>query len=61
MKPSLFLPKAQQEINVNFNNANKFIPFMSKNFKIKNLAPNQNLQIILIIRQINAKPEKVLR
>jgi hypothetical protein len=53
--------KAQHEYDENINNIIKFSPYLLKTSKLEIEASNLNLQIILIILHMNAKPKKVLQ
>jgi len=54
------ITKLQLQIDENINIFIEFNPYVPKFSKSKTQAPNRNLQIILIIRHINAKPKKIV-
>jgi len=54
------ITKLQLQIDENINIVIEFNPYAPKFSKSKTQAPDRNLQIILIIRHINVKPEKVV-
>ncbi len=56
----IHITKLQLQTDENINIVIEFNPYLPKFSKLKTQAPNRNLQIILIIRHINAEPEKVV-
>jgi hypothetical protein len=54
------ITKLQLQTDENINIVIEFNPYVPKISKSKTQTPNRNIQIILIIQHINAKPEKVV-
>jgi hypothetical protein len=57
---TVHITKLQLQTDENINIVIEFNLYVPKFSKSKTQAPNRNLQIILIIRHINAEPEKVV-
>jgi len=57
---TVHITKLQLQTDENINIVIEFNPYVPKLSKSKTQAPNRNLQIILIIRHINAELEKVV-
>ncbi len=57
---TVHITKLQLQTDENVNIVIEFNPYIPKFSKSKTQTPNRNLQIILIIRHINAEPEKVV-